>query len=107
MFRILADVTVPGETSPHSKVMVTMSHTCRRYRNSVRKQHDAIAEYATSEGIAILSNDLKDFGRRDFNISLFVAPQTISGGEIRAAVAQIEALPFDPAESELIWLSAL
>lgn len=54
-----------------------------------------------------MSSDLKDFGRRDFNISLFVAPQTISGGEIRAAVAQIEALPFDPAESELIWLSAL
>ena len=31
----------------------------------------------------------------------------MTGGAIRAAVARIEALPFDPAETDPIWLSAL
>lgn len=68
---------------------------------------EAITEYAESEGLAILSTDVKDFGRRDAEIPLFVVPQGMTGGDVRAAIARVEALPFDPAETDPIWLSSL
>lgn len=108
MFRILADVNVPGEyVSALQGDGHDVTYTQKIPELGPEATDDAIAEYAASEGTAILSTDLKDFAQRDLNVPLFVAPQTMSGGEIRAAVAQVEALPFDPAESEPIWLSAL
>lgn len=40
-------------------------------------------------------------------IPVFVAPQSMRGGDGRAAVARIEVMPFDPAETDPIWLSTL
>ena len=50
---------------------------------------------------------MKDFADREAAVPVFVAPQDMTGGSVRAAVARIEALPFDPAETDPIWLSAL
>lgn len=68
---------------------------------------DAIAAYAESEARSIITTDAKDFADRDATVPIFVAPQDMTGGAVRAAVARIEALPFDPAETDPIWLSAL
>lgn len=66
---------------------------------------EAIIEYAESESFAILTRDVKDFGSCEATVPVFVAPQNMSGGEIRAAVARIESMPFDPAQCEPLWLS--
>jgi hypothetical protein len=66
-----------------------------------------ITEYAESDGFAVLSTDISDFGNRKANIPVLVAPQDMSGGDVRAAVSRLETLPFDPANSEPIWLSGL
>lgn len=42
-----------------------------------------------------------------YEAPILVAPQELSGGQVRSAVARLEALPFDPADSEPIWLSSL
>jgi len=68
---------------------------------------DEITEYAESHGYAILSTDVSDFGSRDADVPILVAPQDMTGGDVRAAVARIEAVPFDPADSEPLWLSGL
>jgi len=66
-----------------------------------------ITEYAESDGFTLLSTDISDFGNREANIPILVAPQDMSGGDVRAAVSRLETLPFDPANSEPIWLSGL
>ncbi|MEF8842575.1 MAG: hypothetical protein V5A62_13270 [Haloarculaceae archaeon] len=43
----------------------------------------------------------------DASVPILVAPQDMTGGEVRTAVARIEAIPFDPAETDPIWLSTL
>lgn len=107
MVRILVDVNVPEEyVSALRGDGHDVAYTREIPELGPEATDDAIAEYATSEGAAILSTDVKDFADRDLGVPVFVAPQNMSGSEIRAAVAQIEALPFDPAESEPIWLSA-
>jgi hypothetical protein len=68
---------------------------------------DAITEYAEAENYALLSTDVSDFGRRNATIPVLVAPQDMSGGDVRAAVARLEALRFDPADTEPVWLSGL
>lgn len=68
---------------------------------------DAVVKYAESNGWALLSTDVKDFGDRDAEIPVFVAPQDMSGGEVRAAVGRIEVLPLDPAETDPLWLSSV
>jgi hypothetical protein len=68
---------------------------------------DAITEYAEREGYAVLSTDIADFGGRNATVPILVAPQDMSGGEVRAAISRLEALPFDPADTEPIWLSGL
>lgn len=68
---------------------------------------DAIAQFAETENWAVLSTDVKDFGDRDVEIPVFVAPQDMSGGDVRAAVARIDALPFDPALTDPLWLSSI
>lgn len=68
---------------------------------------DEIVSYAENEGMAVLSTDVKDFANRDASIAIFVAPQAMTGGDVRAAVAQVETLPFDPAATDPIWLSGI
>ena len=67
----------------------------------------AIVEYAETNEFALLSTDVKDFAERDASVPIFVAPQNMTGGDVRAAVARVEALPFDPAATDPIWLSAI
>lgn len=66
-----------------------------------------ITEYAESEGLAILTTDVSDFGSRSASIPILVAPQDMTGGAVRAAVSRLEALGFDPAETKPVWLSGL
>ena len=47
------------------------------------------------------------FADRNAVVPVFVAPQNMTGGEVRAAVARIEALPFDPAETDPLWVSGV
>jgi len=68
---------------------------------------ESITEYAEREGWALLSTDVKDFGDRDTTVPVFVAPQDLSGGDVRAAVARIQTLPFDPSATDPIWLSSV
>ncbi|MFC7185845.1 DUF5615 family PIN-like protein [Halorubrum yunnanense] len=41
---------------------------------------DAIAAYAESEAMAIITTDVKDFADRDAVVPVFVAPQDMTGG---------------------------
>jgi len=66
-----------------------------------------LVAYATAEGHAILSTDVTDFSDMDVDVPVLVAPQDMAGGEVRAAVARLEALPIDPAETEPLWLTGL
>lgn len=60
---------------------------------------EAITDFADSEGYAVLSTDVSDFGDRHADIAILVAPQDLSREDVRAAVARLETLPFDPAET--------
>lgn len=66
---------------------------------------EEIAAYAADREYAILSTDVKDFGHSEVDAAVFVAPQNRSGGDVRAAIARIQAMSFDPAGTEPIWLS--
>jgi hypothetical protein len=66
-----------------------------------------ITAYAESEGRAILTTDVSDFGSRSASVPILVAPQDMTGGAVRAAVSRLEALGFDPSETEPVWLSGL
>ncbi|WP_248908699.1 DUF5615 family PIN-like protein [Halocatena marina] len=68
---------------------------------------DAITNYAEYEDYAILSTDVKYFGSREAKVPVFVAPQSMSGGDVRAAIARIEAIPFDPTQTDPLWLSVV
>mgnify|MGYP006926881298 CR=1 FL=1 len=68
---------------------------------------EALIKYAEAERFALLSTDMKDFADRNATVPIFVAPQNMTGGEVRAAVARIETLPFDPAETDPLWLSGV
>jgi hypothetical protein len=108
VFLILADVNVPEE---YVSALRGDGHEVIYTRDvselGPEATDDAIVEYAESAESAILSTDIKDFADRDTSIPVFVAPQDMTGGEIRAAVARVEGLPFDPAKTDPIWLSAL
>lgn len=67
----------------------------------------SIAAHAAEEGYAVLSTDVKDFGDLDLPVPVFVAPQDMSGGAVRTALARVREQPFDPSETEPIWLSSL
>lgn len=106
--RILADTNVPeeyvsalrgdGHDVVYSREIPTLGP---------QATDDAITEYAESEGFAVLSTDVKDFGGREATVPVFVAPQDMAGGDVRAAVTRVETLPFDPAQTDPIWLSSL
>ncbi|PSQ34397.1 hypothetical protein BRD11_03950 [Halobacteriales archaeon SW_12_69_24] len=68
-------------------------------------EDEELVGYADAESFAILSTDIKDFSERSTDVAVFVAPQDMTGGEVRAAVDRLETLPFDPAASDPIWLS--
>jgi len=68
---------------------------------------DDLVAYAEENGYAILSTDVKDFSDRSATIPVLVAPQQMTGGDVQAAVSRLEALPFDPGETEPLWLTGL
>lgn len=106
--RILADTNVPeefvsalrgdGHEVIYSREIETLGPEAT---------DEAIVKHAESKGFSVLSGDLKDFGHREATVALFVAPHDMSGGEVRAAIARIDTLPFDPAKTDPIWLSGL
>jgi len=108
VLRILADANVPEE---YVSALRGDGHEVVYTRNveslGPAATDEAVTEYAETEGFAVLSTDVKDFADRDATIPVFVAPQDLTGGEVRAAVARVESLPFDPGETDPIWLSAL
>lgn len=106
--RILADTNVPEE---HVSALRGDGHEVVYCRDVAQLGPEAtasaITEYAESEELAILSADEKDFGDRDASVPVFVAPQDVTGGDVRAAVSRIETLPFDPAGTDPLWLSGM
>lgn len=106
--RILADTNVPEE---YVSVLRGDGHEMIYSRDvdalGPEATDDAITEYAETEGFAILSTDVKDFANRDVAVAVFVAPQDLNGGDVRAAISRIEAMPFDPMDTNPIWLSTL
>lgn len=106
--RILADTNVPEE---YVSALRGDGHDVTYSRGVPELGPEAadeeITEYAESEGYGILSTDMSDFGSREADVPILVAPQDMTGGDVRAAVARIDALPFDPKESEPLWLSGL
>ena len=108
MSRILADANVPEE---YVSALRGDGHDVVYSREisglDPEATDNAIVAYAESEGMAIVTTDVKDFADRDAVVPVFVAPQDMTGGAVRAAVARIKALPFDPAETDPVWLSAL
>jgi hypothetical protein len=106
--RILADENVPG---PYVSALRGDGHDVSYSRDiealGPSSPDSAVLEYAAENGFAVLSTDVKDFGHRDVSVPVFVAPQDMTGGEVRAAIARIELLAFDPGEADPIWLSGL
>lgn len=106
--RILADTNVPEK---YVAALRGDGHEVRYSRDVAslgpEAADDAIAAFAESEGYAILSTDVTDFADREASVPVFVAQQGMSGGEVRSAVARIETMPFDPAESDPLWLSSI
>lgn len=106
--RILADTNVPEE---YVFALRGDGHEVLYSRDvdplGPEATDDAISEYAETEGFAVLSTDVKDFADRESSIPIFVAPQNMTGGEVRTAIARVESLPFNPAETDPIWLSSL
>ena len=106
--RILADTNVPeeyvsalrgdGHEVVYSRDLSTLGPGAT---------DDEITEYAETADYAVLSTDIADFSGRNATAPILVAPQDLSGGDVRAAVSRLEALPFDPADTDPIWLSGL
>ena len=68
---------------------------------------DEMTAFAESEGMAVLSTDLSDFGQRDADVAILVAPQDVSGSQVRRTVARTEPLPFDPSNADPLWLTGV
>ena len=106
--RIIADANVPEE---YVSALRGDGHDIVYSRNidalGPTATDASIVEYVEREGVAVLSTDAKDFADRDADVPVFVAPQDMTGGDVRAAVARVESLPLDPAETDPIWLSSL
>ncbi|MFC3960179.1 DUF5615 family PIN-like protein [Halovivax cerinus] len=105
---IIADTNVPEE---HVSALRGDGHSVV-YSRSIESlgpeaTDQAIIDYAEANQVVILSGDLTDFGRCEASIPVFVAPHEMTGGDVRAAIARISALAFDPAQTDPIWLSSL
>lgn len=68
---------------------------------------DEITTFAESESLVILSTDRSDIGERDADVAILVAPQDMSGGRVQKAVARIERLPFEPSNTDPLWLTGV
>lgn len=105
---ILADVNVPEE---YVSALRGDGHEVEYSRTvpelGSEATDDALVSYAESNGYAILSTDVTDFSGLEADVPVLVATQELTGGHVRSAVARLEALPFDPADTEPIWLSSL
>jgi hypothetical protein len=99
--RILADVNVPEK---YVSALRGVGHEVVYSREvdalGPEATDEALIEYAEAERFAPLSTDVTGFADRNAAVSVFVTPQHMTGGEGRAAVARIETLPFDPAETD-------
>jgi predicted nuclease of predicted toxin-antitoxin system len=106
--RILADVNVPEE---HVAALRGDGHEVVWSRHvpelGPEATDEAIVEYAERERFGVLSTDAKDFGNVDAPVAVFVATQEMTGGEVRTAVAHLNALSFDPTDADPIWLSGV
>jgi len=106
--RILADTNVPEEyVAALRGDGHELSYTREVEQLGPEASDEAITDYAEREGWALLSTEVKDFSDRDATVTVFVAPQDLSGGDVRAAVARIETLPFDPSDTNPLWLSSV
>ncbi|PSP75665.1 hypothetical protein BRC81_14875 [Halobacteriales archaeon QS_1_68_20] len=106
--RILADANVPAEyVAPLRGDGHEVTFTRGVDALGPDASDERIVDCAESEGWALLSTDVKDFGNREAAVPVFVAPQHMCGGEVRTAVGRIEALPFDPARTEPLWSSSV
>lgn len=106
--RILSDENVPEE---YVSALVGDGHTVT-YSRDVRElgpgaTDEEVLQYAVRERMAVLSTDVKDFGRTDADVTVLVAPQDMTGGAVRRTTNRLESLDLDPASLEPIWLSAL
>ena len=106
--RILADENVPEE---YVSALVGDGHAVVHSRDVHELGPGAtdreIVEYAERVGTAVLSTDVKDFGRVDADVAVLVAPQDMTGGGVRRAVNLLESVAFDPADGDPIWLSSM
>jgi len=106
--RILADTNVPEE---YVSALRGDGHDIVYSREvdqlGPKATDGEITAYAESEGLAILSSDLSDFGHRNADITVLVAPQDMSGDKVQNAVARIERLPFDPSKADPLWLTGV
>jgi len=104
----LADVNVPEE---YVSALRGDGHDVVYSRNvpelGPTAADERIIDYAETAELAVLTTDVTDFANRNASVPVFVAPQSMRGGDVRAAVARIESMPLDPAETDPIWLSAL
>lgn len=106
--RILADENVPEE---YVSALAGDGHRVVRSRDvdelGPGTTDPEVLQYAERAELAVLSTDVKDFGRVDAGVPVLIAPQDMSGGAVRRAVNRLESLDFDPSDVEPIWLSAL
>ena len=105
---ILADENVPEE---FVSALRGDGHTVRWTRDIEDLGPEApdatIVEYAESADATVLSSDQKDFNEMHADIPILIAPQDMTGGEVRRAVAVLGSLPADPAHMVPIWLTGL
>lgn len=73
----------------------------------VEATDDVIVSYAESEAYAVLTTDVTDFLGLEAGVPVLVAPQNLTDGQVRSTMTRLEALPFDPGETEPIWLSTV
>ena len=105
---ILADENVPEE---FVSALRGDGHAVRYSRDiddlGPQAPDSSIVEYAESAETAVLSSDQKDFNEMQAIIPILIAPQDMTGGEVRHAVAVLRSLPADPAHMGPIWLTGL
>jgi predicted nuclease of predicted toxin-antitoxin system len=107
--RILADVNVPNASV---SALRGDGHDVMYSRNEERLGPTAtdtdIVEHAEREDVAVLSTDVKDFSGRDVGAPVFVAPQDMTGDEVRAAIShRIDGIRSGRCRSDLAVLAVI
>ena len=105
---ILADENVPEE---FVSALRGDGHTVRYTREiedfGPEAPDDMIIEYAESNEAAVISSDQKDFSEIRADIPILIAPQDMTGGEVRHPVAVLRSLPAVLTQMDPIWLTGL